>query len=607
VIQRAVLSLFALLFATTVAVPLALAQPSRPRRIAVVVGANDAAPGRVPLRYAHEDAKRIAEVLERVGRFAKRDVQVLLEPRAADVVLALERVEREVRAAGGDALFVFYYSGHSDGQSLFPRGEPLSLADLRERFARSSARVRVGILDTCRGGSWTRAKGLSLGPPLDPVDLLDVGAEGSALLSSSSGIENAHEADAVRGSFFTHHVAAGLLGAADRSGDGTVTLQEAFEYAKERTIRDSARLAVTPQHPSYEVQLRGRQDIVLAHVAASPSALVLRQTSSLEIIHLNTGVSVLETPPGRKQLRLALVPGRYLVRRVEVGRVFSKEVEVRAGQTTTLSDDELVLSGSAAVARKGDGEEELPSRSTSSTPARNWWELRLAAGPTTGARTIGDATYFQRGTDAVLAVTYGVNDRLAWTVPLPAFAYRFGTEGRFEVIPRLGLSAVGYATFSGFSGTLDGGVATRAWISPRLSVVSNASADQSFDQNAVVYLRSTNQRVATRSDSLQLRVSAGLVWELHRVVSLHAALGWAGSAVLRDADIPSVTTFDTPVARPTSAVTLGASQSLGYRPLPLVQVHLSRRFSLDAYAAWAFDLRGGPMSDRYLGGFSWAF
>jgi hypothetical protein len=36
-------------------------------------------------------------------------------------------------------------------------------------------------------------------------------------------------------------------------------------------------------------------------------------------------------------------------------------------------------------------------------------------------------------------------------------------------------------------------------------------------------------------------------------------------------------------------------------------VHLSRHFSLDAYASWAVDLRSGDVRDRYLAGFTWAF
>jgi hypothetical protein len=201
--------------------------------------------------------------------------------------------------------------------------------------------VRIAIVDTCRGGSWTRAKGLTVGPPLDEIDLMNVATEGTALLSSSSGMESAHEAGSIKGSFFTHHLNAGLLGAADTSGDGNVTLQEAFVYARERTVRDSARMAATTQHPSFDMQLRGRQDIVLAQTKSTKSALRIQQKNALEIIHLGSGATVAETPPGVLDLRLALAPGRYVVRRVDGARVFSKEIVITADSMVTLDEAQL--------------------------------------------------------------------------------------------------------------------------------------------------------------------------------------------------------------------------------------------------------------------------
>ncbi|HWO11974.1 MAG TPA: caspase family protein, partial [Polyangiaceae bacterium] len=184
------------------------------RPVAVLVGANAPAPGREPLRFALSDARLMADTLARTGRFAQGDIVTLLEPKPRDIIAALEQAASVVGEPGGDGLLVFYYSGHSDGQRLFPGGEPLGLAELRASIASSPARVRVAILDTCRGGSWTNSKGLSVGPPLRAIDLLGADTAGMALLSSSSGLENAHEAAAYGGSFFTHHVAAGLLGAA---------------------------------------------------------------------------------------------------------------------------------------------------------------------------------------------------------------------------------------------------------------------------------------------------------------------------------------------------------------------------------------------------------
>ncbi len=64
---------------------------------------------------------------------------------------------------------------------------------------------------------------------------------------------------------------------------------------------------------------------------------------------------------------------------------------------------------------------------------------------------------------------------------------------------------------------------------------------------------------------------------------------------------------DSAARRSPSALSIGSVQSLGYRPLPLVQVHLSSRFSLDAYATWTVVLKSGAVRDAYLAGFTWSF
>jgi Caspase domain len=596
----------------TLLLVLALERPAnadgpRPmRRVAVIVGANDPAPGRQPLRYAHSDAQLMADVLERVGRFARADIQVLLEPHPGDIQTALDRAARDVQASGADALLFFYYSGHSDGQQVFPHGEALALSDLRDRIARSSARVRVALLDTCRGGSWTRTKGLSVGPPLDPLDLASFATEGTALLSSSSGLENAHEAAEMKGSFFTHHVAAGLLGAADKSGDGNVTLQEVFDYAKERTVRDSARMAATTQHPSFDVQLRGRQDIVLGHVATSTSALVLQQVNALEVIHLASGVTVAETPSGQQQLRLALVPGRYLVRRVADGRVYSKEVDVPSGATVALAEEQLQVTGNERLALKDAAPIEVAD-SVHSLPAKKRVEARIGLGVSTGTqRSFGSGLYglkvgptktLERSFTSAFSFTYGITDRLSWSLPVPAFAYRFGTDGRFEVIPRGGLTSIGYSSTEGVIGTLDTGFATRAWLTPSFSLISNAATSWGFG------IKTADSHLNTgRGDMLGLQASLGIMANVGERVTLALGAGVYGCARVRDSSGPASLLVNT-----SSELVFGAVQTLGYRPLPLIQVHLTRKLSIDGYVSMAVDLRSGDLRDRYMLGLTSQF
>ncbi len=88
--------------------------------------------------------------------------------------------------------------------------------------------------------------------------------------------------------------------------------------------------------------------------SSSSSALQITGTHApLEVIHLPSGVTVADAPTGRDALRVALPPGRYLVRSVAGGHVYAKEVEVRAGETATLADGQLEATGNDQLAMKG--------------------------------------------------------------------------------------------------------------------------------------------------------------------------------------------------------------------------------------------------------------
>lgn len=589
------------------------ADPARARRIAVLIGANDPPPTLAPLRYAHDDAQHMADALTRVGGFAAADVHVMLDPARSEIEQVLAQAHEAALAAGGNVLFLFYYSGHSDGQSVYPHGTAVSLQDLRVRIGAVGARVLVGILDTCHGGAWTQTKGLSVGPPLSPIDLVSLTSEGTALLSSSSGLENAHEAEAIQGSFFTHHLVAGLLGAADSNGDGDVTLVEAFDYAKDHTVQDSAKVATTVQHPSYDVQLRGRQDLVLSQVRASTSSLVLTETAGpLEVIQLESGVTVSELGPGSRRARLALPPGRYLVRKVAGGKPYSKEVEITPGNSLTVAEDQLEPSGERLALKGG----VVRPTSEATTLPRAAWELRLALGVSAGPVTtwgqalnetkpapVNDGT-LQRELAGGIGLSWGITDRITWTLPLPAFAYRFGSPDSLEVVPRLGLTALGFVSTAGLFGHLDAGVALRL---------------HTFDTQSLVLTTAARSQFAVHTASDQpdgagpniWRVSGGVGYTLllQDFVSLSFGAVVEGDALLYHHDSSQIdrVIVDLLQRRSSSSILFGSVLTLGYRPLPLASVHLSPRFSLDAYASWEVEFRTLALRDTYLGGFTWTF
>jgi uncharacterized caspase-like protein len=59
---------------------------------------------------------------------------------------------------------------------------------------------------------------------------------GYAFLTSSSPDEVAQESDHIGASFFTHYLVSGLRGAADVTGEGKVTLNEAYQFAFNETL-----------------------------------------------------------------------------------------------------------------------------------------------------------------------------------------------------------------------------------------------------------------------------------------------------------------------------------------------------------------------------------
>jgi len=333
------------------------------RRVAVVVGANAAAPGRKPLRFALSDARAVADVLRDRGGFAAADVRVLLEPTPEAVLAALDDALRAAGKVDVDTMVFFYYSGHADTASLFPSGRPLSVAELRRRLDDDRAAMRIGVIDACRGGGWTGSKGLSESQVFDIAQAFHLATEGSVLISSSAGLEEAHESAALRGSFFTHHWNAALRGAADRNSDDKVTLGEAFEYARVLTIRDTALETETPQHPSFWFNLKGRGDPPLAELSPGSSVVELDQRKGpLQVIHLGTGLLVAELPRGQRRVRVSLSPGRYLVRRRADKTIQAREVQLGAGQRVAVAESSLSSARIGQFQPKGDMDAEISTQ-----------------------------------------------------------------------------------------------------------------------------------------------------------------------------------------------------------------------------------------------------
>lgn len=317
------------------------------RRFAVVVGNDRGGSDTRPLLYAREDARKIHEVFVRMGGVAADDALLLLDARAQELEAALAAVDARARqaAAGGTRTsLVVYYSGHAKDGDLRLGDTRLPLSTLRARVAASPADVRLAIIDSCRSGAVTRTKGARLAPAFDVESTGNDDARGTVFLTSSSFDEDSQESDTIAGSYFSHHLASGLRGAADRSGDGRVTLSEAYAYAYARTVADTADSMAGAQHPTFSYDLKGNGDLVLSEYGALREGLHVPAEAPAGTYFLvdDRGVIAAEfaKEAGRAR-RIAVRAGRYKVKRRLPDKLRIGLLDVPAGALVTFDEARL--------------------------------------------------------------------------------------------------------------------------------------------------------------------------------------------------------------------------------------------------------------------------
>lgn len=333
------------------------------QRLAVVVGSNLGSGARPALQFAETDADRVADVLSDLGGVRAGDLWLLKKASLGAVRRSFEEATRRITEAhtrtGARAVLLFYFSGHSDGESLELGNEHITFRDLRSWLGGTGADVRLAIIDSCKSGALITAKGGALGPAYDIRLSDDLTSTGDVVITSSASDENALESKEIRGSFFSHHFLSGLRGAADASGDGQVTLAEAYRYAYAHTLTATASTFAGAQHPAYDFRLSGQGELVMTSLS-NPSA-VIELPAGFErhlIADLGHDQVVGEITSGAVT-RLAVRPGTYAVRSWTGGKAFATKIEIRRGETRTIGRGELVAFEVPTVRGKGGAPDDL--------------------------------------------------------------------------------------------------------------------------------------------------------------------------------------------------------------------------------------------------------
>jgi uncharacterized caspase-like protein len=230
---------------------------SRPNVWAVVVGINDY-PHLPKLKYAVNDAREFHRLLVERNRIPAENVVLLLDEKA-DLKNIRKAFGTHLRGlAGENDLVIIFFAGHGsterDSKSadqdglekyLLPHDtEPkdlystaIPMREIAYIFERIRSERLIFIADACysgaSGGRTVNLTGMRSGIHDGFLDRIASG-KGKVILSASAANEVSVEKDELRHGVFTYYLLEGLKGVADTDNDGTITVDEAYQYVSEK-------------------------------------------------------------------------------------------------------------------------------------------------------------------------------------------------------------------------------------------------------------------------------------------------------------------------------------------------------------------------------------
>jgi hypothetical protein len=354
-----------------------------PATYALLVGSNPGGEGQSELHYAEDDAKRLAEVFTELGHVPAAHTRVLLGPDRDDVLEALDALREPLaahRARGEEAQLLFYYSGHARASAIQLGSHELQLSELRQRILSLPTTLTLIVLDACQSGAFTSVKGARPAAAFSYNSVSRLRTSGVAVMASSSASELSQESEALRASYFTHHLLVGLRGAGDGDRNGVVSLAEAYRYAYERTLSSTARTAVGGQHVTLQTALTGQGEVPLTYPARAEAQLELGAALEADVL-LERDASVmaeLHKVPGHP-VRLALPAGDYTAVLRAGGSLSQCALALSDARVTLLAAGACRRLSQAEAASKGYWQQ-LGAAGSWPPPRRELWSVDVTIG-----------------------------------------------------------------------------------------------------------------------------------------------------------------------------------------------------------------------------------
>lgn len=306
---------------------------------ALLVGQNNGGKDLERLNYAESDTKRFSEILTSLSDFKPQNVIVLLHPNSTELQSQFDRIKNMAdKDNSGAGLFLFYYSGHADGRDLLLGATRYSLEKIEKYIDGFSSDVKIGIFDACQSGAVVSYKGGTTSEPFYLKNQQNV--KGKVIIASSAANERAQESQTLKSSIFSFHWFNGLMGSADISGDGKVTLNEAYQYSYRKTVETSALTNGEIQHPVYRFSIYGQGDIVLTDLNKGKSGILVDASCSGKFLIVSQNYLDVFADFYKESEKVRLVslsPGKYTVVNANGLDVGTSEIEVSPNRVFKLS------------------------------------------------------------------------------------------------------------------------------------------------------------------------------------------------------------------------------------------------------------------------------
>ena len=252
--------------------PRQAAVQSGARVFAIMVGVSDYGGAQNNLPYTDEDARKLAETLQREG--VLNPSSVVLTNAQATVGGVRDAFARVSARAGPDDLFLFFFSGHGDqsdtavsglepdgrSESIVLRDGEIDDVEMARLFAGLRTRLSLLVLDSCYSGGFSR----------NVVDRPGV----MGLFSSEEDLTSAVAGKFQAGGYLSHFLRTGMAGEADGDGDRLVTAGELATY-----LRRQFRTEVESVESETADGQRNYQNLVIDRGGVQVDDVILRLAS----------------------------------------------------------------------------------------------------------------------------------------------------------------------------------------------------------------------------------------------------------------------------------------------------------------------------------------